>query len=556
MNDQRTSRPKSDSDTGPPWIKILRRPLVQIGLFGLLLLLLRLSVFATNLNDMHTIYPEETQQLQFTKDYLRYVPILGGHRYHYLTNLFSNVYLPPSRQFHGVLLLNNALLFAMYFILGFHYYSTQLLAILYALVTYVFWALLLRRQFGGRAFLFFSLLYVFAPQEFVSKNLYLMGCHPESAAFAAILYFLVFYNDRPFGKYLFFLSFGLFFFLYKGILVALPLLMFPAVVALRHDRKKFWLLLLFALGFVPMVLFQYKYGFFSHYLIDGHFDEPNVPTWFNALRLNHFRWSTWHLPALDFNRLQIPYLSKSLYVWIFLFCFLYLAATSIRRVQVKYRRWVNTNRPQDKILPAFLLYAPLHLLLLSLITAAVEPRYYIPLYSFVFIIVALGLSRLPRKLGLAGLLVLLFFLIPDNLVLIKPRNGLLFLRYDGDKYYSAQINYVPADEIGFVDWWLAHCPDNRGFRSFYKLFETQDLVRPEILDLNGYTEELRSLTTEGDPPASQVRAVGLALGVRLKQNAVVYRRLLDDLGVPAPTQELLTSGFEQSAGYAALAGCP
>ncbi len=125
----------------------MNRPSFATVLCGFLLALfaLRMAIVATNLNNLHNTYPEEQEQANLTIHYFDNLPEAKPLKF-YWRNILQM--LPAHKQFHGIFLLNNTLVYCLTLLIGWHYANLHLIALFYVLVVYVLWALLIHHQIG------------------------------------------------------------------------------------------------------------------------------------------------------------------------------------------------------------------------------------------------------------------------------------------------------------------------------------------------------------------------------------------------------------------------
>ncbi|HPQ70415.1 MAG TPA: hypothetical protein PKW95_14900 [bacterium] len=499
-------------------------------------LVLRLAALATNINNLHTVFPEEQEQATLALNYPYADPPVGPLTYYGKYILET---LPAAKQYHGIFLLNNTLVFWLTQAIGRHYYNLHLIALLYALAAYVFWALLMHRHFGPRGFVFFSLFTLAAPVDRVCSSLYLIGSHNEGLALLAACFFLVFYDRRAWTKHLFFALFGVFVFFYKGTLLLLPLLLLPAIRAFTTNRQRVLAVALFAAGFMPMFVYQMFFGFLSHSLSDGYL-EAGGRSIFNLVTFSHFNWQAFHLPTCGAPAVR----------WTLTGVFLascYALYTQIIR-----------QRVEAKTFAAALLAFPVLLwLLLMLADICPDDRYYWLLYPIIAAVVAAVLSRLPRKIALPALLVLLALTLPAQLALIKPHNGLLMSRYNLFlTRTSPSINYVPTAEVNFVNWWAAQCPTNEGFALMYRFQNAREGVPPNqplrvVLDFQENPDR-PPLTLTDD----EVISLGMVLALRTGRDETTLPDWLAALHLAPDRLPLLQEGFNRLDNFTPAMPCP
>jgi len=195
---------------------------------------------------------------------------------------------------------------------------------------------------------------------------------------------------------------------------------------------------------------------------------------------------------------------------------------------------------------ALLTYPLIHLTVLSFSKLLPESRYYLVLYPFLLLTVAIGLVQMKKKIALPILLFLLVIQTPDTLRLIRPAHLGLFTQYRGEQYLQHGLRCVNAEEVNFTNWWVKHCADNSGFRAMYgsgnsRIVDTMHCNETEADD------RLRSihLLQEGKPLPAELIAAGMVLGERYQHDPAVWRQIMQ--GITAPTEEVnfIQAGFQR-----------
>jgi hypothetical protein len=495
-------------------------------LFALILIGLRLLYIAGSINDLHTIHIGHEFQTRLARDAMQdencTQDILACLREN------NERYLPVKFQFHGFVLLNNILTWLLSSLFGFKYFLVQLTALFYLFIAYLAWALLIDRRFGKTAMIIFSLLFVFSPHAFTCSSLNLLGSHNGGSALIALMYLACFYDKKPLGKYLMLACFGSFFFLYKGVFIAFAALAIPCLLQLPKLRSKALGALLLIAGFLPMLLYHRHFGFFGHYLEDGRFHVGEQrASWFNLLDSVKFNFSVIRFPQADFHIFSFsffPHLAAA--------CFIVLLVFALRHVR------------RNLALTAILAYPLVLWLVLFATSIFARDRYFIPMYPFMLAFVALALAMLPRRIMIGAVITLMLFLVPDNLSLIKPGQMGLFRHYRGLNYYDRNLNYVSAEHVPMINWWIDNCGDNFGFFPPFKASFKSHFGRiPEEKALGESLEKTKGFLGQPGLRDSDVMAVGMALSVLLDRDDEQFAQYLRKLNVGEETEQKIRQGF-------------
>jgi len=337
--------------------------------------------------------------------------------------------------------------------------------------------------------------------------------------------------EMPGGLALMLFLWGFFFWLYKGMILALPVLIAAGALHFRKIRQWAAAVLVLAAGSVPPLLYHVQYGFYLHYLTDSDFDRG--PTWFNVFFPPQFQGEAFQFPLL-------PVVFKLLYVA----CFVYLAAKAIR--------W----KKECAIVVFSLLAVPLlTIALLALSHLSIADRFYTPLYPIILATIVAGLASIRkvesekfRKVVPVAVALLLVFTVPFTLSLIRPDRPGLFLRYQGDRYVKASIRYVPAKDVDWVNAWLKNCPD---LQTPLLLFWTKDTPIRSTYSVAGLEKWLDSTLAErtsarlaADPPTeNEARLLGTAMAFHTKKDKDAFDRFLSSLSIDGDIRSLLLQGF-------------
>lgn len=338
-------------------------------------------------------------------------------------------YLPAEREFHGVLLLNNALLVPLFCGAVRSEQAPRLLALLYACLACACWAVVLRRRFGPRAMVWFCALFVLAPAEQIRVSLYLEGSHADGMALVAVAFLLALGGRWP--RRGLFLAAGSLFFLYKGTGLALVLLLPWALASLPGWREGAGALLLLLAGLVPQGLWAWFYGFHGHHLADGSVHSLTPRTWAGLFSGLQVRADGLGTPAATLSLRPVTEFPDRLYDndpqqfgWYGLFfvgCLLGLAVAAawrLRAVDLGADRWPMTGwtspSPPLPALGLVLAYPAVYWLFLATSTLDVHGRYLVPLYPVINAVFALSLALLPPRLAALVGAALLALILPST----------------------------------------------------------------------------------------------------------------------------------------------
>lgn len=524
-----------------------RQTALFIVAFCLLIAGTRILFVLCSINDLHTIFPEETHHLKLSFDLQTHaqLPLAGKVRL-FLTNI--DKYLPPHVQFHGIILVNSVLVALLSAVIGIHYANLHLTALLFLLLVYVCWALLIDRHFGKRALTFFSLLFLFAPFSYLGSSLLLQGSHTEGCALIAIMYLLAATSfEHKYAGVIFFTLFGVFFFFYKGVVLAFAILAIPVFLSLPSWRYRAMGAGLFALSFLPMHLYHNKFGKLGLAAIEIEAKNKSIPLT-RVFDFSSFNPHAWHLPPIEVSWLDIKPITSHLFPLLFLAGFVFLGG------KIFFRNGLNHLR--KKVLACLLLFPIVIWGVYTFSNLYLSDRYYIPLYPIVIAVTALFLARLPRKFGISLLLVLLLLYIPDSLRLIRLGDFGLSAQYSGQDYLAENINYLQSGEVEFVNWWLDNCPDNRGFRVLYRpTFISRFGVTRQSIQLQELQGDVR-LFLQQNPTESEIVALGMAQAYRGRGIPDSKQALFGTAILTDDQQRKINQGIALAEKFSPAQSCP
>ncbi len=401
-----------------PWTA--RRAVLALILVLLVLVLLgsRLALVWTSTATPDDFWPGlEAYQFRAARDFCVANPPLQNLSWFLETRY--RYYFPIETEFHGVVLLNALLTLPFACTLGVQPAAGEALALCYAAVAMVLWALFVRRHLGGLAMLFFAALFLVPPPRLVTTSMYLMGSHVEGITFCALLFWLAFRQDRPVIRYGIFIAAGPLLFLYKGVVFPLVVLVPIALVRLPGWWRRVWALVLGALACLPMVLLARKFGFYGHHLQDASYVPGDSPplTWWNVFEAPGFR-----LDELvsGFAMGLEPMANGVLKGWMYLTIFAVAAVVLLAIGAPRAGPTTENPAPRSRLVIATLvLYPLLHGLALAVSSLPPHQRYYLPLYPVTMVIIAGALAALPRKVGIPAFVVLLGLLVQGNLSYLR-----------------------------------------------------------------------------------------------------------------------------------------
>jgi hypothetical protein len=380
---------------------------------------------------------------------------------------------PDDHNFGSVV--NGILIVPFYLFFGPSAASAKMVSILFSLGVLVFWYLLLARFFNPTVAIFASLLCIFSPTIYTKCSVLSIGSHPETCLFtAAILFiaYLIFFDKRK--KSLYFILLGLssgFAFFYSYLCGVTLLVLF--ILWFAFDKKfiirpKFYLFLAsFLVGFSPRIYFataiNSKVGL-TRFLgfFEGAFDEGYLSFSHIVSKLKVFL--TNDLLRL-FNFEHLPFCLGYLYYAIFFICLLHLLwinRYSICRllIPLKFKQVSSVSRESIFLLFIFI-YSGIYIFSRYAIWPGWQAAgYIVPLYPFIFAIVAIGCQRLmqtrykPLKIILAtGLGIILLAGVYENIALVafkKIGQGFLYKGYSyrmfGERIGASNFAYPQVVE--------------------------------------------------------------------------------------------------------------
>ena len=383
----------------------LRSPTGIIVATALLLVLSRGALIATSTATVEPITPVIAQQLELSQDLCGASSEVRRKVRYFFLNLRN--YLPPAREFHGVLLLNTLVLLPLGCILGPRPLLAELLALAYTLGAFALWASFLRRYGNRRALLAFSVLFLLAPPQLVTYSMYLLGSHVEGTALVALVFWMALVARRPVWRSVLFLSVGPLFFLYKGTVFPFLLVLPPAFVLLRGWSERGRALGLLALGHLPVLGLALVWGYRGTQLEDAHGYAAGVAsedliTWWNVFT-GSLRTEALVSPLAEL--LAPPeggLMAGPVYVGLFAACFAGVAIRLVLRARRGEAGSGPLRVPKGLAWCTVLAYPLIHVGAISLSRLPIEARFYLPLFPVMVVVIAAAIGGLPRWLGLTA----------------------------------------------------------------------------------------------------------------------------------------------------------
>lgn len=369
--------------------------------------------------------------------------------------------MPDNHNFGSII--NGILIVPFYLVFGPSSASAKMVSILFSLGVLVFSYLLLNRFFNRRAAAITSLLFIFSPTIYTKSSVLSIGSHPESNLFSVamiFIFYLVFFGHKKSNRSFILLGlisgFACFYSYICGITLLVLLIFWFAFDRKSFLKPQFYLFFLFfIIGFSPRLYFAsgtkhaFKYGIdflqFSFSLQESSFSH-------NILKAKIFLLKD--LPQL-FNFEHDPPFIQYIYYSFFLMSLLYYLSRSIKSI-IPFK-----NRKRGMVKESLLLAFPFIFSLAYILSRYAIwgtwqcAGYLVPLYPFIFIIIAISFEHtLCRENNgflkalssvLLGLILLAGFY--ENLALIsfqKIGRGFMwkgyFYRFFGEQVGSQNFN--------------------------------------------------------------------------------------------------------------------
>jgi 4-amino-4-deoxy-L-arabinose transferase-like glycosyltransferase len=302
-------------------------------------------------------------------------------------------------------------------------FSLKLVGLTFFTATLLVWILFLRRYFNDKVAFFFAMLFIFSPLFFTEMSVKTMGFHSESTFFTAVVLFVfyeIFFRQKRRWFYFMLLGIvcgiGLWFTYIFGITLIcclLCLFFFDRKFLLKKD---FWVISLgFLFGFSPWIYYNLTHQFRGLSIMEIPIQKFFVPS--NLFEIFTLKGSV---------IVSIPFSLHLDNIWIFnrntlaVFYFLVFIIAYVSMF------WHNRKRLLESKELFFLLYC----LILSLafqLAINHSSGYLIPLYPFIFVTIAIFLSRLieakvrfKRVFSVSLISILVLISLASNINIIYP----------------------------------------------------------------------------------------------------------------------------------------
>jgi hypothetical protein len=408
---------------------------------------------------------------------------------------FQNL-CPDDHNFGSVV--NGILMVPFFLLLGPSGAAAKIVPILFSLGVLVLWYLLLKRFFNRSVAILASLLFIFSPTIYTKCSVLSIGSHPESSLFMAAILFiagLIFIDSKKKNIYFILLGlisgFGLFYSYLCSITILTLFIFWFAFDKEFIFNLKFYLFMIFALiGFSPRIYFESGVNLENGQIKFAAFFNQAVNL--KEMSFAHIVFKAKDFLAKDLLRLfdfgHLPAYSGYLYYALFSVCFLYLLWAN-RYALLKLIIPLRAGEEKPVSGESIILFSPLVFFLGYILSSyTVWPGwqnsgYLVPLYPFIFAIVALGFQKfmhakqwLIKGLFLAVLGAILLAGLYENIALIsfkKIGQGFIYKGYSyrmlGEKIGASNFHYAKVvkqiKNIDFskrkfflqgVGWGIAH----------------------------------------------------------------------------------------------------
>jgi len=298
-------------------------------------------------------------------------------------------------HYHGGGLIYGLMTVPFFLLFGKSIFVLRLPALFFQLGIFLSWHYFLKRFFGEKPAFYFALLYLFSLPWLTWYGLYATGAHAEALLFpalSAIFLFSLLYDKRHPTRDAAFLGlllgFGTYF-TYGTAVSAMAYLLFWRYEDHSFFKKKpfYIFMLFFVIGFSPWFI----YNSLFHYSGVDRIQSLFVFSYWERLFLAPLRFvkrATYNLfPLFTLNyRGEGPHVTLFSFLYYGIFCF------SVFHL-------IRLNR-QDKKIHFFFIFPFLFLWVVSLFQVNIStfyPRYFLPLYPFIFSIIALHATALERQ---------------------------------------------------------------------------------------------------------------------------------------------------------------
>ena len=365
-------------------------------------------------------------------------------------------------------LLGGFLAIPFFLLFGQSLVSLKLLPMAFSLGTFVVWFLFLKKFFSPKAALISGLLFLFPPPYYTKLTLIFWSSHCEASFFSALtlfIFFNIFFENKNYLKH--FIFFGLFSgfgfcFSYIHVITVITCIIFWYLIdKLFIFKKPFgYFVIGLTIGLIPWSIYNLSSGFRGFYvygkpIIEINYNLSNLVLKFKAI-------ITYAIPdsfGFTFVKIRGFELFSNLYLIVFLISFVFLiynmknSSVKLILALIPSERFNidSKNIPKELL---FVIYIPLFIIMLTLSSLYSLPssfasdnpgslvynyRYIIPLFPFLFAVIAIGFSNIKfsKKSGMIIPALFIIYLVTigiyENSKLISPNKlakGFIFKGYD------------------------------------------------------------------------------------------------------------------------------
>ena len=370
-------------------------------------------------------------------------------------------------SYSGGSLVVGLLMVPFFKLLGQNLISLKLVALFFYLAALISLYLFCNRFFNRKVAVVTSLLFIFSPPLFTKFSLITMGFHTESILFSILqifVFFEIFFNDKKYNSYFILLGliggFGVWFTYIFSITLFTCLLFWFFLDRRFFLRKNFFTYLIsFTIGFSPWIYYNLSHSFSGlskvREAISPSFSIDHLIFLLVKLKdllLNDIRKSFLFEDLISFGG---KYLSNYYYL-IFVVSFMVLFWLNRWSLYQLIGRFIPLKRfeiSDESILKEtfFLIYVVIFSLIYSLSNFEVSHgvgffgyRYLIPLYPFIFIIIALFLCKVTeRKREMRGKVFVSNFLL-IGLIFIGLVSNFKFISFNKKNINFFDIDFNPS----------------------------------------------------------------------------------------------------------------
>lgn len=419
-------------------------------------------------------------------------------------------------SYSGGSLVVGLLMVPFFKILGQNLISLKLVALLFSLFSLISLYLFCNKFFNKKVAVVTSLLFIFSPPLFTKYSLITMGFHTESILFSIILIFVFFeinFNNKKNNFYFILLGFiGGFgvWFTYIFSITLFTCLLFWFLFDRRFFLRKNFLIFLisFTIGFSPWIYYNLSHS--SSGISIGR------KAMFPSFSTDHLIFSLAKLKNLLLNDIRNSFLFEdfiplggnylsTFYYLIFVVSFLVLFWLNRWPIYQLIGRFIPLKRFEISDVSIFketflLIYVVIFSLIYSLSNFKVNPnggffgyRYLVPLYPFIFILIALFLSKMQER-GTKGKVFVSYFLLitlisiglTSNLKFISfNKIGISFFDIDHTHAYTSlgrKIGRIYAGDMGSCIYLINQVEEKYRFHLYQGLGSTIGLRLKDDFD--------------------------------------------------------------------------